>query len=96
MVADLGAADAAEKFLRPIRAGAVERIGFLVVDALHFEAAIQAVPRASFVSVDGSPLGDASANERDRLRFTLEDGRDRVAVTLANDDDDFALAILVT
>jgi len=40
MMSDLGTAHAAEKFLCPIRASAVEAVGFLVVDALHFKAAI--------------------------------------------------------
>jgi hypothetical protein len=43
MVADLGAAHAGEKFLCPIRTGAVRAVGFLVIDALHFEAAVKIV-----------------------------------------------------
>ena len=38
--ADLAATQAAEIFLRPIRAGAVQAVGFLVVDALHFEPGV--------------------------------------------------------
>jgi hypothetical protein len=44
MMPDLGAAHAAEKFLCPIRASAVEAVGFLMIDALHFKAAVQLVP----------------------------------------------------
>ncbi len=38
MVADLGAPETAKIFLGPIRAGAVEAVGFLMVDPLHFKA----------------------------------------------------------
>ena len=44
MVADLGAAHTAEKFLGPIRAGAVEAIGFFVIDPLHLKTLVQVVP----------------------------------------------------
>ena len=39
MVADFGAAQAAEIAFRPIRASAVQAVGFLVIDPLHFKAA---------------------------------------------------------
>jgi hypothetical protein len=41
MVPDLRATHAREKFLRSVRASAVEPVGFLMVDPLHFEAALQ-------------------------------------------------------
>src|ERR1700728_1590952 len=44
MMADLGAAHTGEKFLRPIGASAILRIGFLVVDALHFVLGVKLVP----------------------------------------------------
>lgn len=44
MNADFSAAQAREIFFRPIRAGAVLAICFLMVDALHLEMAVQAVP----------------------------------------------------
>ena len=44
MNADLGTAQAAEIFLSPIRASTVEAIGFLMVDPLHFEPLMQAIP----------------------------------------------------
>ncbi len=43
-MADLGAAQAAEIFLCPIGAGAVERIGFLMVDALTSNVRVEAIP----------------------------------------------------
>ncbi len=44
MVADLGAAHTAEKFLRPIRASAVQRIGLLWLIALNLEMLVQFFP----------------------------------------------------
>ena len=44
MNADLGAAQAAEIFLGLIRAGTVEAVGLLMVDALHFETFVQTIP----------------------------------------------------
>jgi hypothetical protein len=37
MVADFGTANAAKKFLGPIRASAVEAVSLFVVDPAHFE-----------------------------------------------------------
>ena len=96
MVADLGAAQAAEIFLRPIRAGAVERIGFLMVDALHFESARRRpsheVASSALTIV---PLAMRALIQELRRRLGAEHGRDRLAVALAHDDDDLALAVLV-
>lgn len=44
VMANLAATQPAEIALRPIRAGAIPAVGFLVVDALHFVTAVQAVP----------------------------------------------------
>jgi hypothetical protein len=44
VVADLGTAHAAKEFLRPIGASAVEAVRLLMVDALHFEAAMKCIP----------------------------------------------------
>jgi hypothetical protein len=44
MVADLGAAHAAEKLFRPIRASAVEAVRLFVIDTLHLEARVQRIP----------------------------------------------------
>ena len=63
MVANFGAAHAAEKFLCPIRAGAVEAVRLFVIDPLHFELAVQAIPRCRFVGIDDGSLGDAGADE---------------------------------
>jgi hypothetical protein len=71
VAASLGVTDAAEKFLRPIRAGAVHRICLFVVDALHFKSAIQAVPRNCIFGVDNRSLGEASADERCSLSLAL-------------------------
>jgi hypothetical protein len=92
VVADLNAPHAREKLFCPIRAGAVERVGFLMLDAAHLEAGMQIVPAGRLVGVDDSTLGDASANERQSLSLGAEHGRDRVAAALANDDDGLALA----
>ena len=66
VVPDLRAAHAAEKFLRPIRASAVEAIGFLVVDPLHFKAACNSFQLAAFIRVHDRALGDARADEIER------------------------------
>jgi hypothetical protein len=65
MVADFGAAGAAEKFLRPIRASAVISVGFLVIDPAHFEQAregndVDAFFLASLAAIapEGLRLGD--------------------------------------
>jgi len=42
--ADLGTAQAAEIFLSLIGASAVEAVRFLMVDALHFETLVEAIP----------------------------------------------------
>ena len=64
MVPNLGTAHAAEKFLCPIGASAVERIGVLMVDPLHFEAAEKVVPCAGFVRVNRGALGDLALMKR--------------------------------
>jgi hypothetical protein len=51
VVANLGTAHAAEKFFRPIRACAVQAVGFFVVDAL-----ISKRPCSSFQLPDSSAL----------------------------------------
>jgi hypothetical protein len=64
MMTLFGATHAAEKFLCPIRARAVKAIGFFVIDALHFKACMQRIPRAAFVRVDNRSLGNARTDER--------------------------------
>src|SRR4051794_13115828 len=94
-MADFGAAHAAEKLFRPIRAGAVEAVRLLMVNALHFEAAVQRVPRAAFVGMHDRAGLDASLNEADGLTFRGEHGGDRVATALADDNHGLALAVLI-
>jgi hypothetical protein len=95
MVPNLRAAHTAEKFLCPIGASAVERIGFFVVDTLHFKAAMQLVPVCGLVSVDEGARRDAAADEIERAFFTFENRRQRVAVALADYNHSLALAGLV-
>src|SRR5712671_5727208 len=95
MVADLGTAHAAEKLFRPIRASAIEAVRLLMVDTLHFETAVQRIPRAAFVSMDDRARLDASLNEADSLTFRGEHGGDGIAAALAHDHNCLALAVLV-
>jgi hypothetical protein len=52
VMADLAPPHPAEKFLRPIRAGTVQAVRILMIDALHFEAAVKIVPCAGFIGMD--------------------------------------------
>jgi hypothetical protein len=45
MVIGLGTTHAAEVFFRPIGASAVQAVGLGVIDPLHFELGVKAVPR---------------------------------------------------
>jgi hypothetical protein len=56
VVADLGAAHTAEKFLCPIRASAIETIRFLVIDTLHFEAAMKLIQLTDSSALTTVPL----------------------------------------
>jgi hypothetical protein len=58
---DLDAAHTAEKFLCLIRASTVEAIRLLMVDPLHFEAAMRIVPSPGFVGMDNRALRDSRA-----------------------------------
>src|SRR5580658_8126269 len=95
MMADLGAAEAAEKLFGPIGARLAVRIDFGVIDPLHFKAGVQIIPSARLVGVDDGSGRHAAADEIERAGFALEDGRKRVSATLANDDNNLALAALV-
>src|SRR5260370_20931513 len=59
--ADLGTAQAAEIVLSLIGSGAVIAVGFLMVDPLHFETLMQAIPRGGFVGVNRGALGAQGA-----------------------------------
>lgn len=95
MVALFSTAHPAEKFLCPIRASPIHRIGFLVVDALHFVLGVQGVPRIAFVRIDDRSLGDTRAYEGKSLSLGAENGRKGVAIALTDDDNGLALAVLV-
>lgn len=95
VMADLGAAKAAEIALSIVRASAVFAISLLMIDALHFEAGVEAIPRGCFVGMDDRALGDARLDECESLALGLEHGRDRTALALADDDNALALAGLV-
>jgi len=69
MMADLGAAQAAEIAFRVVRASAVRAVSFRMVDAEHFVFPVQAIPRLGFVGIDDRSLGDGSANEVERGAF---------------------------
>lgn len=60
---DLATAQAAEILFSVVGAGTVKAIGLLMVDALHLETLMQAVPRGGFVSVHHGPLGDTGLDE---------------------------------
>jgi hypothetical protein len=93
--ADFSAAEAAEVLFRPIRARAVKRVRFLMVDPFDFEALMQIVPSSGLIGVHHSPLGNTGANEGGSLAFGMEHGWNRVPATLANDDNNLALAVLI-
>jgi hypothetical protein len=59
----LGTRQAAEIFLSLIGAGAVEAVGLLMVDPLHFVTVVQAISRRGFVGMYNRALADASADE---------------------------------
>ena len=61
--ADLGTAQAGEIFLSLVRASAVERVSLLMVDALHFEPLVQAIPRGGFVGINNRTLGNTGLDE---------------------------------
>jgi hypothetical protein len=54
VVADFSAAHPREKFLCPIRASAVEALGFLMIYALHFKAGMKIIPCGRIVGIDDS------------------------------------------
>jgi hypothetical protein len=76
--ADFSAAQAAEVLLGLISAGAIQRIGFLVVDPLDLEALMSVVPMTLPISVHYSPFGNPCANEGRSLAFGAENCRNEV------------------
>jgi len=72
VMADLRAAEAAEKFLRHIRAGTIRAIRLFVVDAAHFKARVQAIPASGFIGVHNRSRLDARLDPVDRRAFRGE------------------------
>ena len=95
MVPSLGAAKTAEILLGHVGASAIEAVGAAMVDPLHLEVGVKVIPRGRGVGMEHGALGDASLDEAERRALRLEDGRDAVAVALADDDDGLPLAVLV-
>jgi hypothetical protein len=66
--ADLGATQAAEIFLGPIRGCAVKAVSLLMVDPLNFKPFVQMIPCAGFIGVNRGALAmRARMNEAARL-----------------------------
>jgi hypothetical protein len=59
--ADLGAAQAADMRLGLVRADTIKLVSLLMIDALHFEAFMQAIPCATLVGVSLRSLRDVTA-----------------------------------
>src|SRR3984893_18300722 len=93
MVANLRATHTAEKALRIVAVDTIaETVRLLMVDPVHREAAVQSVPRAAFVGINLGTPGDPGANEIKGRDFGGEHARERLAVPLADYDNDLALA----
>ena len=78
-----------------VGAGAVPRIGFLVIDALHGVLGVQRVPMASLIGVDGGVRRHNAFHERQPFRFGLGNGSDGATAAFADDDQNAALVALV-
>ena len=70
-------------------------IGFRVVDAGHRERAVQHVPMAGLIGMDGSAGSGASLDEGHAIGFAAHHGSQGAALALAADNDNAALAGLV-
>ena len=95
MNADFGATQAREKALCHVRAGAVERVGDLVVDPHYWEFRTELAPVVGFIGVDGGARDHYLANQWNALAFVLHHIGQRAAFALANGDDHLALTRLV-
>jgi hypothetical protein len=95
MMADLRAAHAGEKRFGVVGASVVERVGFLMVDALHDEAAMQRAPGPGLVGVNFCAPSDLAADEVKRLIFGAEHAGERYPVALADHHDALPPARLV-
>ena len=64
-----------------------------MIDALHFKAAMQIIPRRRFIGVQDRSLRDARLDPTDRRAFRSEHAGKRFAAMLADDHDNLALAV---
>ena len=92
VMANFGAAQAAEKSFRHIGASSVQAVGFLVIDALHFKAGVKVIPSVGIVGIDDGSFGNPRPDKIQRLSFGAEHGGKRIAIALTNDDNALALA----
>src|ERR1700679_2321144 len=76
VMAHFRAAKAREIAFGLVGASAVERVGLLVIDALHFVLGMQAIPARSLVSVDQRSQFDAGLDPCERRAFRTEHGGD--------------------
>jgi hypothetical protein len=80
MDADFGAAQAGKILLSLVGAGAVKRVGFLVIDSFY---------------LNDRSLGNAGADEGGGLALRAKHGWHRIAAAFAHDDDHLPFAVLV-
>src|ERR1700733_10301195 len=66
-----------------------------MVDALCQEARMQFIPVRGFIGIDRAALGNTIADNRNASSFGSRDEWQRLAVSLAHDDNDAPLASLV-
>lgn len=92
VLAVLCATQAGEEALGLVGRCAVVRVGEAVVDAPGVELGVQIIPVRGLIGVDRAALGDALADDIDRLLLTLDHEGQRPAVALTHDGDDPALA----
>jgi|SRR5271165_1810836 len=93
VMADLTAPKPREIRLGPIRRGSIVRYELgAVVDPVRVIGAVQDIPRRRFVAVEDGSGRNQSADRRDGRALALDDDGHGAAITLADDDDDLALA----
>ena len=95
MVAEFGPAQAGEVGLCAVRAGTVDAVSVLVIDALHGKAGMQRVPSRAFIGMDGRSFGNTLADAAQGCVFRGEHLRQRAAATLAHHHDGAALVRFV-
>ena len=93
VMADLAAPQAREIRLGPIcRCAVVRNELSAVVDPVRIVGAMQDIPSRRFVPLKNRARSDTSADCRDRRTLALNHDRHGPTITLADDDDDLALA----